>query len=106
MFFSKYVEENTSFKTHQAARSVVKNLQRPTIVGLAPGVNPTIANYNASDVNFYNTTGSLACFENQHILFYFDKRTSLLQRLAIFGQVITKAKTSLQTFVVCTMYVL
>jgi hypothetical protein len=27
-----------------------------------PGANPTIASYNASVVNFYNATGSLACF--------------------------------------------
>jgi hypothetical protein len=30
--------------------------------------------YNASIVNFYNATGSLACFENKNILFYFEKR--------------------------------
>jgi hypothetical protein len=29
------------------------------------GANPTIANYNASVVNFYNATGSLAHFENK-----------------------------------------
>jgi hypothetical protein len=29
-----------------------------------PGANPPIASYNASIVNFYNATGSLACFEN------------------------------------------
>jgi hypothetical protein len=28
------------------------------------GANPTIANYNASDVNFYNAMGSLVRFEN------------------------------------------
>jgi hypothetical protein len=27
-----------------------------------PGANPTIASYNASVVNFYNATGSLARF--------------------------------------------
>jgi hypothetical protein len=37
-----------------------------------PGGNPTIAIYNA--------TGSLACFENKNILFYFEKRCCLLQR--------------------------
>jgi hypothetical protein len=36
--------------------------------------------YNASDVNFYNATGSPARFENKNILFYFEKRSSLLQR--------------------------
>jgi hypothetical protein len=30
---------------------------------LTPGANPTIASYNASVVNFYNSTGSLARFE-------------------------------------------
>jgi hypothetical protein len=36
------------------------------------GAKPTIASYNA--------TGSLARFENNNILFYFEKRSSLLQR--------------------------
>jgi hypothetical protein len=45
-----------------------------------PGANPTIASYNASVVNFYNATGSLARFENENILFFFEKRSSLLQR--------------------------
>jgi hypothetical protein len=44
------------------------------------GANPTIASYNASVVNSYNATGSLACFENKNISFYFYKRSSLLQR--------------------------
>jgi hypothetical protein len=39
-----------------------------------PVANPTIVIYNASIVNFYNATGSLACFENKNILFYFEKR--------------------------------
>jgi hypothetical protein len=42
-----------------------------------PGHNPTTSIYNASVVNFYNTTGSLARFENKSILFYFEKRSSL-----------------------------
>jgi hypothetical protein len=42
-----------------------------------PGVNPTIASYSASAVIFYNTTGSLARFENKNILFYFEKRCRL-----------------------------
>jgi hypothetical protein len=46
---------------------------------LMPGANPTIASYNASVVNFYNATGSLARFENKNILWYFEKRSSLLQ---------------------------
>jgi hypothetical protein len=39
-----------------------------------------IASYNASVVNFYSATGSLACFNNKNIFFYFEKRSSLLQR--------------------------
>jgi hypothetical protein len=35
------------------------------------GANPTIASYNASVVNFYYATGSLARFENKNSLFYF-----------------------------------
>jgi hypothetical protein len=45
-----------------------------------PGANPTIASYNASVVNFYNATGSLARFKNKNILFYLGKVPSLLQR--------------------------
>jgi hypothetical protein len=32
---------------------------------LGPGANPTTSIYNASVVNFYNATGSLARFENK-----------------------------------------
>jgi hypothetical protein len=35
---------------------------------------------SASVVNFYNAMGSPACFENKNISFYFEKRSSLLQR--------------------------
>jgi hypothetical protein len=45
-----------------------------------PGANPTITSYSASVVNFYNATDSLARFENKIIFFYFEKRSSLLQR--------------------------
>jgi hypothetical protein len=38
------------------------------VVGLSPGPNPTTLIYNASLVNFYNATGSLARFENKNIL--------------------------------------
>jgi hypothetical protein len=44
------------------------------------GPNPMTSIYNASVVNFYNAMGSLARFENKNILFYFEKRSSLLQR--------------------------
>jgi hypothetical protein len=37
-----------------------------------PRPNPTTSSYNASAVNFYNATGSLACFENKNISFYFE----------------------------------
>jgi hypothetical protein len=46
-----------------------------------PGVKSTIVIYNASVVNFYNATGSLARFKNKNILFYFVKRSSLLLAL-------------------------
>jgi hypothetical protein len=36
--------------------------------------------YNASAVKFYNSTGSLARFENKNISFYFEKRSSLWRR--------------------------
>jgi hypothetical protein len=38
---------------------------------ISSGANPTIASYNASAVNFYNATGSLARFENKNIILYF-----------------------------------
>jgi hypothetical protein len=50
------------------------------VIALQPGANPKITSYNASVVNFYNATGSLARFENINILFCFEKRSSLLQR--------------------------
>jgi hypothetical protein len=40
-----------------------------------PGSNPTTSIYNASVVNFYNATGSLARFENKNIFFFFEKRS-------------------------------
>jgi hypothetical protein len=49
------------------------------------GTNPTIAGYHASVVNFYNATGSLARLENKNILFYFEKRCSLLKDQPQFG---------------------
>jgi hypothetical protein len=86
------------WKVHLALRSIAKS--NPTIVTYEqnqrrknllqnavccsnlkyiffyPGANPTIASYNASVVNFYYATGSLARFENKNILFYFEKRWS------------------------------
>jgi hypothetical protein len=56
------------FKTRWATRGVVNQS-----LGLDPGTNPTI-------VSFYSATGSPACFENKHILFYFEKCSSLLLR--------------------------
>jgi hypothetical protein len=46
--------------------------QNVDIIGLHAGANPTIVIYNASVVNFYNATGSLARFENKNILFFFE----------------------------------
>jgi hypothetical protein len=54
--------------------------QRMSLNSGLPGANPTIAIYNASVVNFCNATGSLACFENKYIFFFFEKRSTLLQR--------------------------
>jgi hypothetical protein len=51
-----------------------------TVEHLLTGANPAIAGYNARVVNFYNSTGSLARFENKNMLFYFEKRSSPLQR--------------------------
>jgi hypothetical protein len=45
-----------------------------------PGANPTIASYNASAVKIYTTTSSLVRFENKNVFFYYEKRSSLLQR--------------------------
>jgi hypothetical protein len=45
-----------------------------------PGPNPTTLSYNARVVIFFNATGSLARFENNFLKFYFEKRSSLLQR--------------------------
>jgi hypothetical protein len=45
-----------------------------------PGANPTIAYYNTSAVKFYYATSSLVRFENEIIVFYFENRSSLLQR--------------------------
>jgi hypothetical protein len=39
-----------------------------------PGANPTIASYNASVVNFYNETGSLARFENKKMFFFYSEK--------------------------------
>jgi hypothetical protein len=44
------------------------------------GANPAIAIDNAGAVNFYNATDGLARFENKNILFYLEKRCSLIQR--------------------------
>jgi hypothetical protein len=53
----------------------------PQVLGNSQaGANPTTASYNASVVNFYNATDSLARFENKIVFFYFQKRTSLPQR--------------------------
>jgi hypothetical protein len=45
--------------------------------------DPTIVFYNASVVNFYNATGSLVCFENKNIFFYFEKTLKPSTTLAL-----------------------
>jgi hypothetical protein len=50
-----------------------------SVVGLAPGPNPTTSINSASVANFYDT-GSLARFENKNISLYSEKRSSQLQR--------------------------
>jgi hypothetical protein len=48
---------------------------------LLSGANPTIASYNVSAVKIHNAaTSSLGSFENKNILFYNEKRSSLLHR--------------------------
>jgi hypothetical protein len=44
---------------------------------LEPGANPTTFSYNASVVNIYNAASSLVRLKK---FFYFEKRSSLLQR--------------------------
>jgi hypothetical protein len=68
-------EKNANF-----LQKIAKNRRQIVIITSTPGVNPTIASYNASVVNFYNATGSLALLENKNILFLFEKRCRLLQR--------------------------
>jgi hypothetical protein len=48
-----------------------------------PGANPTIANYNASVVNFYDATGSLVRFLKKNIFFYFETTLHLTKTLAL-----------------------
>jgi hypothetical protein len=45
------------------------SLKKLSFVNPESGANPTIASYNASVVNFYNATHSLARFENTNIIF-------------------------------------
>jgi hypothetical protein len=71
-------EKNAKFFVENCRKS-----QKIVIITLAPGANPTTSSYNAGVANFYNATSSLARFGNKNILFYFEKRSSLLQRLLI-----------------------
>jgi hypothetical protein len=64
---------------NQADQKDLVKKNRPNS-GPSTGPNPTTSVYNASVVNLYNATGSLARFENKNILFYFEKCSSLLQR--------------------------
>jgi hypothetical protein len=44
------------------------------------GANPAIVSSNASAVKIYNAASSPVPFGNKNISFYFEKRSSLLQR--------------------------
>jgi hypothetical protein len=48
---------------------------------MTPGANPTIVSYNTGAVKIYNPASSLGRFENKKMLFYCEKRPSLMQRL-------------------------
>jgi hypothetical protein len=58
--------KNTAF-FRKNGRTLSVHVQRHLLFSSAayPVANPTIASYNASVVNFYNATGSLARFENK-----------------------------------------
>jgi hypothetical protein len=43
-----------------------RNRRSNATITLTPGPNPTVAIYNASIVNCYNATGSLARFEKKN----------------------------------------
>jgi hypothetical protein len=45
----------------------------PSHDSLSPGVNPTIASYNASAVKNYNAAGTLLRFESKYLFFYYQK---------------------------------
>jgi hypothetical protein len=59
--FSKY---NKNIQLSKRARLTVA--LQIEVVRLGPGANPTTLSYSASVVDFYNTTGSPACFKNNH----------------------------------------
>jgi hypothetical protein len=77
---------------------ILEKLQKS--LKIRPGANPTIVIYNASVVNFYNAMGSLARFENKNILFYFVKRSSLLQRWRCSCKLKNRRSGSLVTLLV------
>jgi hypothetical protein len=47
---------------------------------MSSGADPTIVSYNASVVKISIGMGSLVRFESKNIFFYYEKRSSLLQR--------------------------
>jgi hypothetical protein len=62
------IKSVTKMQKKRKVRNTVQNAKCPK-----PGANPTIVIYNASIVNFYNATDSLARFKNKNILFCFEK---------------------------------
>jgi hypothetical protein len=78
-----WIKFQTTFLYHWIRNHFYKlmfdHLKFYTRVTAKPGANPTIASYNASVVHFYNSMSSLARFK-KNSFFYFEKRSSLLQR--------------------------
>jgi hypothetical protein len=84
IFIASVVEGYSVFKVGTENNVYSTNALSYSLLGANPTIviyNASVVNfYNASVVNFYNAMGSLARFENKNILFYFVKRSSLLQR--------------------------
>jgi hypothetical protein len=66
-FFSSVKRVFTPRDERRGERSSLGVKVYPSGSNITPGANPTIGIYNASVVNFYKATGSLARFENKNI---------------------------------------